>query len=119
MKRFGRGSSGRLYGRGTNPSVTCWKAPYIGPERGKLCEVYPVSAINTDEEKSGKRLAEARRNSIPPPHMAHSPRILSGTSRVPGHWEAKSSAVPGPHTVGLDCIIILLLQLLFLGIFAS
>ena len=28
------------------------------------------------------------------------PRILSGSSRVPGHWEAKSSAVPGRHTAG-------------------
>ena len=26
------------------------------------------------------------------------PCILSGSSRVPGHWEAKSSAVPGRHT---------------------
>ena len=39
-------------------------------------------------------------NSAPLPHMAHSPRILSGSSRVPGHWEAKSSAVPGRHTAG-------------------
>ena len=81
-----------------NPCVTCWKVPYIGPERGKLRELNPVSAINTDEEKSGKRRAEARGNSAPLPHMAHSPRILSGSSRVPGHWEAKSSAVPGRHT---------------------
>ena len=100
MKRCGRESTGRLYGRGTNPCVTCWKVPYIGPERGKLREVNPVSAINTDEEKSGKRRAEARGNSAPLPHMAHSPRILSGSSRVPGHWEAKSSAVPGRHTAG-------------------
>ena len=50
-----------------------------------------MSAINTDEEKSGKRRAEARGNS---------PRILSGSLRVPGHWEAKSSAVPGCHTAG-------------------
>ena len=90
----------RLYGRGTNPCVTCWKDPYIGPERGKLREVNPMSAINTDEEKSGKRRTEARGNSAPLPHMAHSPRILSGSSRVPGHWEAKSSAVPGRHTAG-------------------
>ena len=95
MKRCGRGSPGRLYGRGTVPCVTCWKVPYIGPERGKLREVNPVSAINTDEEKSGKCLAEAHGNSAPLPHMTHSLRILSGTSRVPGHWEAKSSAVPG------------------------
>ena len=100
MKRCGRESTGRLYGRGTNPCVTCWKDPYNGPERGKLREVNPVSAINTDEEKSGKRRAEARGNSAPLPHMAHSPRILSGSSRVPGHWEAKSSAVPGRHTAG-------------------
>ena len=60
MKRCGRESTGRLYGRGTNPCVTCWKDPYNGPERGKLREVNPVSAINTDEEKSGKRRAEAR-----------------------------------------------------------
>ena len=59
-----------------------------------------LSAINTDEEKSGKRRAEARGNSAPLPHMAHSPSILSGSSRVPGHWEAKSSAVPGRHTAG-------------------
>ena len=59
MKRCGKGSPGRLYGRGTNPRVTCWKVPYIGQERGKLLEVNPVSAINTDEEKSGKRPAEA------------------------------------------------------------
>ena len=63
-------------------------------------EENPVSAINTDEEKSGKRRAEARGNSAPLPHMAHSPHILSGSSRVPGHWEAKSSAVPGRHTAG-------------------
>ena len=94
IKRCGRESTGRLYGRGTNPCVTCWKVPYIGPERGKLREVNPVSTINTDEEKSGKRRAEARGNSAPLPHMAHSPRILSGSSQVPGHWEAKSSAVP-------------------------
>ena len=100
MKWCGRGSRGRLYGRGTNPCVTCWKVPYIGPERGKLREVNPVSAINTDEEKSGKRRAEARGNSAPLPHMTHSPRTLSGSSRVPGHWEAKSSAVPGRHTAG-------------------
>ena len=73
MKQCGRGSPGRLYGRGTNPCVTCWKVPYIGPERGKLCEVNPVSAINTDEEKSGKCRAEACGNSVPLPHMAHSP----------------------------------------------
>ena len=60
LKRCGRESTGRLYGRGTNPCVTCWKDPYNGPERGKLREVNPVSAINTDEEKSGKRRAEAR-----------------------------------------------------------
>ena len=90
MKRCGRGGPGRLYGRGA-------KVPYIGPERGKLREVNPVSAINTDEEKSGKRCAEACGNFVPLPH---SPRILSGTSRVPGHWEAKSSAVPGHHTAG-------------------
>ena len=89
MKRCGRESTGRLYGRGTNPCVICWKDPYNGPERGKLREVNPVSAINTDEEKSGKCRAEARGNSAPLPHMAHSPRILSGSSRVPGHWEAK------------------------------
>ena len=71
-----KGRPGRLYGRGTNPCVTCWKDPYIGPERGKLREVNPVSAINTDEEKSGKRRAEARGNSAPLPNMAHSPRIL-------------------------------------------
>ena len=59
-----------------------------------------MSAINTDEEKSGKRRTEARGNSVPLPHMAHSPLILSGTSQVPGHWEAKSSAVPGRHTAG-------------------
>ena len=80
---------------------TCWKVPYIGPEWWKLCEVNPVSAINTDEEKLGKRRAEASGNSAPLPHMAHSPRILSGSSRVPGHWEAKSSAVPGRHTAGV------------------
>ena len=79
---------GRLYGRGTNPCVTCWKVPYIGLERGKLREVNPVSAINTGEEKSGRPHAEVRGNSTPPPHMVHSPRILSGSSRVPGHWEA-------------------------------
>ena len=73
MKRCGRESTGRLYDRGTNPCVTCWKDPYNGPERGKLHEVNPVSAINTDEEKSGKRRAEARGNSAPLPHMAHSP----------------------------------------------
>ena len=73
MKRCGRESTGRLYGRGTNPCVTCWKVPYIGPERGKLREVNPVSAKNTDEEKSLKRCAEARGNSAPLPHMAHSP----------------------------------------------
>ena len=100
MKRCGRESTGRLYGRGTNPCVTCWKDPYNGPERGKLREVNPVSAINTDEEKSGKRRAEARGNSAPLPHMAHSPSIFSGSSRVPGHWEAKSSAVPRRHTAG-------------------
>ena len=100
IKRCGRGSPGRLYGRGTNPCVTCWKVPYIGPERGKLREVSPVSAINTEEEKSGKRRAEARGNSAPLPQMAHSPCILSGSSRVPGHWEAKSSAVSGCHTAG-------------------
>ena len=65
MKRCGRESTGRLYGRGTNPCVTCWKDPYNGPERGKLREVNPVSAINTDEEKSGKRRAEAH-GKIPP-----------------------------------------------------
>ena len=54
-----------------------------------------MSTINTDEEKSGRRRAEACGNSAPLPHMAHSPHILSGSSRVPGHWEAKSSAVPG------------------------
>ena len=59
-----------------------------------------MSAINTDEEKSFKHRAEARGNSAPLPHMAHSPRILSGTSRVPGHWEAKSIVVPGRHTAG-------------------
>ena len=59
-----------------------------------------MSAINTDEEKSGKRRSEARGNSAPLPHMAHSPRILSGSSRVPGLWEAQSSAVPGRHTAG-------------------
>ena len=32
-----------------------------------------MSALNTDEEKSGKRRAEARGNSAPLPHMAHSP----------------------------------------------
>ena len=32
-----------------------------------------MSAINTDEEKSGKHRAEARGNSAPLPHMAHSP----------------------------------------------
>ena len=32
MKRCGRESTGRLYGRGTNPCVTCWKDPYNGPE---------------------------------------------------------------------------------------
>ena len=85
MKRCGRESTGRLYGRGTNLCVTCWKDPYNGLERGKLREVNPVSAINTDEEKSGKRRAEARGNSGPLPHMAHSPRILSGSSRVTGH----------------------------------
>ena len=100
MKRCGRGSPGRLYSRGTNPCVTCWKVPYIGPERGKLREVNPVSAINTDAEKLGKCHAEARGNSAPLPHMAHSPRIPSGSSRVPGHWEAKSSAVSGRHTAG-------------------
>ena len=73
MKRYGRESTGRLYGRGTNPCVTCWKDPYNGPERGKLREVNPVSAINTDEEKSGKRRAEACGNSAPLPHMAQSP----------------------------------------------
>ena len=73
MKWCGRESTGRLYGRGINPCVTCWKDPYNGPERGKLREVNPVSAINTDEEKSGKRHAEARGNSAPLPHMAHSP----------------------------------------------
>ena len=72
----------------------------MGRREEKLREVDPVSAINTDEEKSGKRRAEARGNSAPLPHMAHSPRILSGPSRVPGHWEAKSSAVPGRHTAG-------------------
>ena len=46
----------------------------------KLREVNPVSAINTDEEKSGKRRVQARGNSAPLPHMAHSPRILSGSS---------------------------------------
>ena len=39
MKRCGRESAGRLYGRGTNPCVTCWKDPYNGLERGKLREV--------------------------------------------------------------------------------
>ena len=73
MKRCGRGSPGRLYGKGTNPCVTCWKVPYIGPERGKFREANPVSAINTDEEKSGKCRAEARGNSAPLPHMAHPP----------------------------------------------
>ena len=95
-----KGKHWQLYDRGTNPCVTCWKDPYNGPERGKLREVNPVSAINTDEEKSGKRRAEARGNSAPLPHMAHSPRLLSGSSQVPGHWEAKSSAVPGRHTTG-------------------
>ena len=98
-KVISKGRPGRLYGRGTNPCVTCWKDPYIGPERGKLREVNPVSAINTDEEKSGKRRAEARGNSAPLPYMAHSPpHTQSGSSRVPGHWEAKSRAVPGRHT---------------------
>ena len=55
MKRCGRESTGRLYDRGTNTCVTCWKDPYNGPGRGKLREVNPVSAINTDVEKSGKR----------------------------------------------------------------
>ena len=41
MKWCGRERTGRLYGRGTNPCVTCWKVPYIGWERGKLCEVKP------------------------------------------------------------------------------
>ena len=40
IKRCGRGSSGRLYGRGTNPCITCWKVPYIGPGRGKPDECY-------------------------------------------------------------------------------
>ena len=77
-----------------------------------------MSAINTNEEKSGKRRDEAHGNSAPLPHMAHSPRILSGTSRVPGQWEAKSSAVPGRHTTGwanepreVDSIIIMPLSL--------
>ena len=90
-----KGKPGRLCEGERCCDSTCWKVPYIGPERGKLREVNPVSAINTDEEKSGKRRAEARGNSAPLPHMAHSPRILSGSSRVPGHWEAKSSAVKG------------------------
>ena len=97
MKRWGRGGPGE--GERCCDS-TCWKVPYIGPERGKLSEVNPVSAINTDEVKSGKRRAEALGNSVPLPHLAHSPRILSGTSQVPGHWEAKSCAVPGRHTTG-------------------
>ena len=101
MKRCGRGSPGRLYDRGTNPCVTCWKVPYIGPERGKLREVNPVSAINTDEEKSGKRRAEARPwKFCPSTAYGAFPRILSGSSRVPGQWDAKSSAVPGCHTAG-------------------
>ena len=87
MKRCGRGSPGRLYGRGTKPCVTCWKVPYVGPEREKLREVNPVSAINTDEEKSGKCRAEARGNSAPLYRIWRiPPRILSGSSRVPGHW---------------------------------
>ena len=46
MKRWGRGSpAGSTACRGTNPCVTCWKVPYIGPERGELREVNPVSAI--------------------------------------------------------------------------
>ena len=71
---------------------TCWKVPSIGPERGKLREVNPVCAINTDEEKSG---SVALRPVEIPPSIAYGafPRILSGTSCVPGHWEAKSSAV--------------------------
>ena len=83
-----------------NPCVTCWKVPYIGPERGKLLEVNPVSAINTDEEKSGKRRAEGRGKFRPSTAYEAFPRILSGTSRVTGHWEAISSAVSGRHTAG-------------------
>ena len=100
LEAMRKGRPGRLCEGEQCCDSTCWKVPYIGPERGKLREVNPVSAINTGDEKSGKRRAEARGNSAPLPHMAQSPRIHSGSSRVPGHWEAKSSAVPGHHTAG-------------------
>ena len=95
-----KGRPGRLYDRGTNPCVTCWKDPYNGPERGKLREVNPVSAINTrwGKVRQASRLGPWKFR----PSTAYGTflRILSGSSWVPGHWEAKSSAVPGCHTTG-------------------
>ena len=78
MKRCGRGSPGRLYGRGTISCVTCWKVISIGPERGKLGEVNPVSAINTNEEKSGS--VALRPVEIPP--LYHIWRIYTTYSVV-------------------------------------
>ena len=68
-----KGRPGRLCEGERCCDSTCWKVPYIGQERGKLREVNPVSAINTDEEKSGKRRTEACGNFAPLPHMTHSP----------------------------------------------
>ena len=80
----------------------CWKVPYIGPERGKLREVNPVSAINSDEKSQAS--VALRPVEIPPLYRIWCipRRILSGSSRVPDQWEAKSSAVPGCHTAGWE-----------------
>ena len=60
LEAMWKGRPGRLCEGERCCDSTCSKVPYIGPERGELPEVNPVSAINTDEEKSGKRRAEAR-----------------------------------------------------------
>ena len=93
MKRCGRGGPTGSVKANDAATQPAGKSLTLGRREGKLCEVNPASAINTDEEKSGKLRAEARGNSTPLPHMVHSSRILSGSSRVPGHWEAKKTEI--------------------------
>ena len=88
----------------------CWRIPYIG-SRGKTPWGKPVSAINT-VRKSQARRAEARGNSAPLPHMAHSNLILVFKHEFPGQWVGYSCAVPGwANEPGRTQLLLLHLQI--------
>ena len=85
MKRNRGGPAGSV--KANDALSTCWKVPSIGPERGKSPWGSPVSATNTDEEKSGSVVLWL----IPPAYSMFHHEFLA--------MKAESSAVPGRHAM--------------------